>query len=540
MNPRDGNIIYFGPGVHEINSPYGILKLKSNQTVYIAGGGVLRARIHAENAENIKIMGRGILEGTFLKGRWPEPLREIMGEDPRTERPYFVDIRQSENIVIEGIIIKDTPHWTVRLLDSKNININNLKLVGYVPNSDGIDCVNSRDIIIDDVFIRTSDDCLAVKGLKDSKTMASAKNIIVKNSTFWADAASALEIGHETVMEEIRNVRFENIDILMQRYQTLGYHAMDIPAVDNAVIQNIYYDNIRVERCSRLAGIRINKSMWCTSERRGIVKDIYFKNICCMSNPDIHLFGYTDKHIVENVTFENLFVNGKMPGDFPALKTNFYVKDIKLVQNGNTVSHIHRPYPQDLSFRPVNISPYTNFSLAGMINEMSGETQKGAEAQRSGEEQASPADSYAPCEFAAGPVPFLLAGDAGIKTAAAISGKGGAYPAKSRNIPILNYVRYIFFLHTLNSAESDIHTLAFKYEIAYENGCSAEIPVYSKTDISGFDLWSLAGWQYTIDGIRVYIMQWKNPNPDWKIKHVRMASEANDEIPVMLGLTLGQ
>src|SRR5690606_15422835 len=41
----DKDVIYFGPGVHYIDGDYGIFELKSNQTLYLAGGAVLRARI---------------------------------------------------------------------------------------------------------------------------------------------------------------------------------------------------------------------------------------------------------------------------------------------------------------------------------------------------------------------------------------------------------------------------------------------------------------------------------------------------------------
>ena len=53
---KNDNVLYFGKGVHDI----GMLELKSNQTVFIDEGALVYGCIHATDAENIKILGRGI------------------------------------------------------------------------------------------------------------------------------------------------------------------------------------------------------------------------------------------------------------------------------------------------------------------------------------------------------------------------------------------------------------------------------------------------------------------------------------------------
>jgi len=59
---NDPNIIYYGPGIHK---PAGsVINLKSNQTLYLAGGAVVQAGINVLDSENVTIRGRGILDGT--------------------------------------------------------------------------------------------------------------------------------------------------------------------------------------------------------------------------------------------------------------------------------------------------------------------------------------------------------------------------------------------------------------------------------------------------------------------------------------------
>ncbi|MBQ3781544.1 MAG: glycoside hydrolase, partial [Bacteroidaceae bacterium] len=59
-NPR---LIYFGPGVHRPKDlPGGDIKIPSNCTVYLAPGAVVKARLIVDHAENVRIVGRGILD----------------------------------------------------------------------------------------------------------------------------------------------------------------------------------------------------------------------------------------------------------------------------------------------------------------------------------------------------------------------------------------------------------------------------------------------------------------------------------------------
>src|ERR1035438_2866547 len=71
-NPREKNapkpgapdVIFFGPGIHQA----GQVKVGDKQTVYLAGGAVVKGAIVAQGS-NIRILGRGILDGSEYEWR---------------------------------------------------------------------------------------------------------------------------------------------------------------------------------------------------------------------------------------------------------------------------------------------------------------------------------------------------------------------------------------------------------------------------------------------------------------------------------------
>lgn len=75
---QDARLILLRSGVHfPKDLPSGEIKIPSNTTVYLAPGAVVRARLIVDRAENVRIIGRGIVahplrgvEITYSKMCW--------------------------------------------------------------------------------------------------------------------------------------------------------------------------------------------------------------------------------------------------------------------------------------------------------------------------------------------------------------------------------------------------------------------------------------------------------------------------------------
>ena len=109
------NTLYFGKGVHEI----GVLELKSNQTVFIDEGALVYGCIHATDAENIKILGRGILDNSKNKEKI---LFNVNAENNRqdvgnAERIHTVQLNYCKNIEIDGITINSSEYFVTERIE---------------------------------------------------------------------------------------------------------------------------------------------------------------------------------------------------------------------------------------------------------------------------------------------------------------------------------------------------------------------------------------------------------------------------------------
>lgn len=322
-DPKDTNVIYFGPGIHEISR----LVVDDNKTIYIAGGAVVRAVIKADEpfrisgysglktyspsielrGKNIKVRGRGIIDASGCT----------------THARNMLTVRGS-NISIEGIILRDAPTWTIPVRGADSVRINNVKLLGYRANSDGIDITGSSNVTIDGCFIRTLDDLIVIKATRGSTRGTS--HVVAKNCVLWNQVAHALSIGAE-ITKDVDDILFTDCDIIHDQgreWSLRVYHT------DAATVSNIRFENIRIEESIQLISLWIDKDVWSTDKERGRIKGISFKNIRAVGSPlTVELKGFDKDHKVEDVLFRDVVVNNK-PLNRNVIQENEFVKDVKV------------------------------------------------------------------------------------------------------------------------------------------------------------------------------------------------------------------
>jgi len=167
-----------------------------------AGGAVVNGAVTITGSK-VKMRGRGILDATTYPSA-PAGAHNL------------ISAYQASDVSIEGIIAKDRWTWNVRLMQSSNVVFQNFKLIGSrTIYNDGIDICNSRDVLIEDSFIRSGDDCIATKGGDDTPKRGGQGSLLpVKNITVTADDRCKLgriDVGGPDPDHYVRDIRFENI-----------------------------------------------------------------------------------------------------------------------------------------------------------------------------------------------------------------------------------------------------------------------------------------------------------------------------------------
>ena len=280
-------LIYFGPGVHKPKDlPSEEIKIPSNCTVYLAPGAVVKARLIVDRAENVRIVGRGILD---------HPLRGI-------------EITYSKNVLVDGITVLNPSHYTVFGGQSENITIRNIKSFSARSWSDGIDLMCCRHVRVENCFLRTSDDCIALYNHR-WWYWGGSEDFDIAHCTFWPDVAHPVNIGSHgddraPQGEVLSDVRIHDCDILYGREQGL----LAINCGDQNIIRDVHFDSIRVEgvQRGRIFDLRVLFSEKYNRAPGGSIDDIHFDHIYVDADtPDDHLMpsrvdDYDDRHRVHN------------------------------------------------------------------------------------------------------------------------------------------------------------------------------------------------------------------------------------------------
>lgn len=292
----DKNVIFFEKG--KIHYP-GEVKIGNNQTVYIEGGAIVRGHFMTDKGRNIRIIGRGILDNSEYK----------RGE----HRP--VEINRCDGVLLEGIVIAESRHWTCASTASKNVTYNNLKIVSSNDWDDGIDIVGSQNVLVNNCFIQSKDDCIAVKAgvnyFTDFNSDIRVDSVVVQNSVFWNGVwGNALEIGFETRTDTMQNITFKNCDII---HVEGPEGTFTIHNGDRALIRNVLYENIRVEDARGwLIDFKILFSQYSKDKERGRIENVIFKNIQVEGDhlPYSQLIGFDEKFNISGVVLDGFYLHG--------------------------------------------------------------------------------------------------------------------------------------------------------------------------------------------------------------------------------------
>ena len=304
------NVMYFGPGVHKPGDlPNNQIRIPSNTTVYLAPGAVVKAKLLVDKAENVKILGRGILD---------HPIRGI-------------EVTDSKNVLIDGITVVNPDHYSIFGGGSTNLTVRNFKAFSCKGWSDGIDLMCCHNVNVSNIFMRNSDDCIALYNHRWN-WWGGSSDIVIQKAVLWADIAHPINMGghgdpDSPEGEVLENVAISDVDILEHDEDDRNYQGcMSIDCGDKNIVRNVKFENIRVDNFQegRLFNLRVLFNPKYNKEPGGRIENIQFRNITYNgigANPSI-IMGYDKEHYVRNVLFENVIINNEKMQNLKDFKMN--------------------------------------------------------------------------------------------------------------------------------------------------------------------------------------------------------------------------
>lgn len=340
--------LVFSPGIYKT----GTLKIGSNARIYIADGAMIKGSekrndyptdagrkesdhindkanytdngetmtfsrlILIDNAKNVKIWGEGVIDGT--------------GSVVRAQgRPAnLIRIRNSKDIEIKGLVLRDPACWNTHILKSENVVIRNIKMLNdpEVPNTDGFDPDASKNVLIEDCFAYCSDDNVAIKTTNNGGLLQDCENIKVNDCVFLT-RKSALKVGTETKGKNMKNIVFSN------NYVVEADRGLALYCNDGATFENIQFINNYIERNYPDSRRRAIHFQIRNRSGAGVIKNILIKD-CTIGEGFVkgsEILGLDAKHTVDGVVFKNLTVGGELclQPEKLQLITNEFVKNIR-------------------------------------------------------------------------------------------------------------------------------------------------------------------------------------------------------------------
>jgi polygalacturonase len=232
--------------------------------------------IYAFEKRNIAITGQGTLDGqSNAEAWWPwngrtqygwkegepnqrksramlvemiernVPVAERVFGEGHYLRPQFIQPYRCQNVLIEGVSIKNSPMWEIHPVLSRNVTIRGVRINSHGPNNDGCDPESCSYVLIKDCSFDTGDDCIAIKSGRNAdgrRLHVPTENIVIQGCEM-KDGHGGITVGSE-ISGGVRNLFAENCRLDSPNLD----HALRVKnnAMRGGLLENLYFRNMNV------------------------------------------------------------------------------------------------------------------------------------------------------------------------------------------------------------------------------------------------------------------------------------------------------
>lgn len=302
------------------------------------------ALVVAVDALNIGIEGEGSIDGQGSAIKAKHVLTDTRPEGQRWgRRPFLLRVVRCTGVTIKGITLKYAAAWTSHYFQSRQIQIENVKIVSVgVAHNDGIGIDGSQQVRIRNCDIVSGDDALV---FKTTSSKMACRDIEVSGLRLKSNQAG-IKMGTESMAP------FENIKISDCHIYDTKNGGIKLLTVDGAHLRNIEISNITMEEVrtpmlfrlgSRLSVFRKGQD---TKQTTGTFENVVIKNVKAkaadsaqLKPPSGILITGVPGHYITNLTLENIEIDLLGTGT--------------AVQSRHAVPEAKDQYPEIKTFGPI-------------------------------------------------------------------------------------------------------------------------------------------------------------------------------------------
>ncbi|KAI9182730.1 hypothetical protein LWI28_028299 [Acer negundo] len=206
-------------------------------------GGRHRSLIYGRNLTDIIITGdNGTIDGQG--SIWWDRFRN--GTLDYT-RPHLVELMNSTGVVISNLTFLNSPFWTIHPVYCSHVRVKNVTILAPLdsPNTDGIDPDSSDNVSIEDCYISTGDDLIAIKSGWDEYGISYGRpctNVVIRGIIGQTQLGAGIAIGSE-MSGGVSEVHAENLQFFN------SFMAINIKTSPGrgGYVRNIYFSNVTLD-----------------------------------------------------------------------------------------------------------------------------------------------------------------------------------------------------------------------------------------------------------------------------------------------------
>ncbi|MDP0501127.1 MAG: glycoside hydrolase family 28 protein [Verrucomicrobiota bacterium JB022] len=285
------------------------------------------APIYVYGATNVAITGEGLLNGqgeawwewktTKQKEAAPAlyqmvvdgvpPNERIFGDKFEGLRPSFVQFVSCRRVLIENVTFTNGPMWTIHPIYVNEMIVRGVKVKTVGPNNDGINPDSTQNILIEDSYFSTGDDCIVLKaGLNEDgwRVGRPTENVVIRR-IYGNEGHGGIVVGSE-MSGSVRNV-YAHDSVFVGTDRGIRVKSM---RGRGGVVENFWVERLRMKDMGGQA-IRLNEfygssTVQPLTDVPPSFRNFTFRDIeCDGAARAIEMIGLSEMPI-RNITLENM------------------------------------------------------------------------------------------------------------------------------------------------------------------------------------------------------------------------------------------